>query len=63
MVAKMANKKGWKGKLGGKWYANLYLTPLEISFIGIETDLNILKRSVSKSWHILSFGKKQEEVR
>ena len=61
MVAKMANKKGWKGKLGGKWQSQTVLNVINNNFHRNRDRYKKPENWATKSWHRRSVGKKQEE--
>ena len=61
MVAKMVNKRGWKGKLGGKWQAQTVLNVINNNFHRNRDRYKKPENWATKSWHRRSVGKKQEE--
>ena len=61
MVAKMANKRGWKGKLGGEWYAQSVLNVIRNKFHSNRDRFNYPERWNEKPWHRKSLRKKQKD--
>ena len=61
MVAKMANKKGWKGKLGGEWYAQSVLNVIRNKFHSNRDRFNYPERWNESPWHRKSMSKKQKD--
>jgi DNA invertase Pin-like site-specific DNA recombinase len=61
MVAKMANKKGWKGKLGGEWYAQSVLNVIRNQFHSNRDRFNYPERWNERPWHRKSMRKKQKD--
>ena len=61
MVAKMANKKGWKGKLGGEWYAQSVLNVIRNKFHSNRDRFNYPERWNERPWHRKSMRKKQKD--
>ena len=61
MVAKMANKKGWKGKLGGEWYAQSVLNVIRNKFHTNRDRFEYPEKWGNKSWHRKSMRKKQKD--
>ena len=61
MVAKMANKKGWKGKLGGEWRAQSVLNVIRNKFHSNRDRFNYPERWNEKPWHRKSLRKKQKD--
>ena len=61
MVAKMANKKGWKGKLGGEWYAQSVLNVIRNKFHTNRDRFEYPEKWGDKSWHRGSMRKKQKD--
>ena len=61
MVARMANKKGWKGKLGGKWYAQSVLNVIRNKFHSNRDRFNYPERWNERPWHRKSMRKKQKD--
>jgi len=61
MVAKMANKRGWKGKLGGEWYAQSVLNVIRNKFHTNRDRFEYPKKWGNKSWHRMEMRKKQKD--
>ena len=61
MVAKMANKKGWKGKLGGEWYAQSVLNVIRNKFHTNRDRFEYPEKWGNKSWHRMEMRKKQKD--
>jgi DNA invertase Pin-like site-specific DNA recombinase len=61
MVAKMANKRGWKGKLGGEWYAQSVLNVIRNKFHTNRDRFEYPEKWGNKSWHRKSMRKKQKD--
>ena len=61
MVARMANKKGWKGKLGGKWHAQTVLNVIRNDFHSNRDQYGYPDRWNERSWHRKSMRKKQKD--
>ena len=61
MVAKMANKRGWKGKLGGKWHAQTVLNVIRNKFHRNRDQFGYPERWNEKPWHRKSLRKKQKD--
>ena len=61
MVAKMANKRGCKGKLGGEWYAQSVLNVIRNQFHSNRDRFNYPERWNERPWHRKSVRKKQKD--
>ena len=61
MVAKMANKRGWKGKLGGEWRAQSVLNVIRNKFHTNRDRFEYPKKWGNKSWHRMEMRKKQKD--
>ena len=61
MVAKMANKKGWKGKLGGEWRAQSVLNVIRNKFHSNRDRFNYPERWNERSWHRMKMRKRQKD--
>ena len=61
MVAKMVNKRGWKGKLGGEWYAQSVLNVIRNKFHTNRDRFEYPKKWGNKSWHRMEMRKKQKD--
>lgn len=61
MVAKMANKRGWKGKLGGKWHAQSVLNVIRNDFHRNRDQFGYPEIWPKKPWHRKSLRKKQKD--
>ena len=61
MVAKMANKRGWKGKLGGEWRAQSVLNVIRNKFHRNRDRFNYPERWNESPWHRKSMRKKQKD--
>jgi DNA invertase Pin-like site-specific DNA recombinase len=61
MVAKMANKRGWKGKLGGEWRAQSVLNVIRNKFHSNRDRFNYPERWNESPWHRKSVPKKQKD--
>ena len=61
MVAKMANKRGWKGKLGGEWRAQSVPNVIRNKFHSNRDRFNYPERWNERPWHRKSMRKKQKD--
>ena len=61
MVAKMANKRGWKGKLGGKWHAQTVLNIIRNKYHRNRDQYGYPEGWRERSWHRKSMRKIQKD--